>query len=163
MVTYNCDRCKKSFDHKNDYTKHINRKNPCQEITLSKIDEIDVNNILLKIDNVIEDNKKLKKSNEKLRTKIKNVEVRITELEIVNKKLLALIKTNDDSININSNNVTNITNNININIIPFGNENNFTENETLIILSKAASCLLTWLEKLHFHKNKHNHNILKNL
>ncbi len=27
MVMYKCDRCDKLFNHKGDYTRHINRKN----------------------------------------------------------------------------------------------------------------------------------------
>jgi len=30
MVSYNCKRCGKIFGHKVDYTRHINRKNPCK-------------------------------------------------------------------------------------------------------------------------------------
>jgi restriction endonuclease S subunit/uncharacterized C2H2 Zn-finger protein len=29
MVKYDCERCAKSFDHKNDYAKHLNKKKPC--------------------------------------------------------------------------------------------------------------------------------------
>nr|QBK88995.1 MAG: uncharacterized protein LCMiAC02_00880 [Mimivirus LCMiAC02] len=33
MVSYKCDRCNKIFTHKNDYRRHINRKNSCSKIT----------------------------------------------------------------------------------------------------------------------------------
>ena len=29
MVLYKCDRCEKEFKYKNDFRRHINRKNPC--------------------------------------------------------------------------------------------------------------------------------------
>ena len=29
MVKYNCEKCGKEFTQKGQYTKHINRKNPC--------------------------------------------------------------------------------------------------------------------------------------
>ena len=30
MVIYNCEICKKIFDHKSDYIKHTKRKTPCK-------------------------------------------------------------------------------------------------------------------------------------
>src|SRR5438105_1605438 len=29
MVSYKCNKCNKTFDHKNDYNKHIKRKKSC--------------------------------------------------------------------------------------------------------------------------------------
>ncbi len=37
MVSYKCDRCNKIFTHKNDYRRHINRKNPCKQILHKKL------------------------------------------------------------------------------------------------------------------------------
>ena len=31
MVTYNCSECNKTFNHRNDYMRHINRKSPCNK------------------------------------------------------------------------------------------------------------------------------------
>ena len=41
MVTYNCERCDKEFDHKTKYVKHINRKYSC---TTNKNNGIEINN-----------------------------------------------------------------------------------------------------------------------
>ena len=33
MVLYTCQRCLKEFDRKSNYTRHINKKHKCKEIT----------------------------------------------------------------------------------------------------------------------------------
>ena len=32
-MAYHCNNCNKTFDHKNDYTRHVNRKKPCTQVT----------------------------------------------------------------------------------------------------------------------------------
>ena len=57
-IIYKCDRCDKLFNHKNDFRKHINRKNPCklkisdQTNLQSKFECIKCNEIFLNIDNL---------------------------------------------------------------------------------------------------------------
>ena len=57
MTKYKCERCNKEFVYKNDYTRHVERKNPCKEIaqnstisaqnsTFLKKDTNDENNIV---------------------------------------------------------------------------------------------------------------------
>ena len=41
MVKYTCDRCLKEFSHKLQYTKHQNKKIPCQD--KEKIENLDDN------------------------------------------------------------------------------------------------------------------------
>ncbi len=31
MITYKCNRCDKLFNRKTDYTRHLNRKNKCDQ------------------------------------------------------------------------------------------------------------------------------------
>jgi uncharacterized C2H2 Zn-finger protein len=38
MVIYKCDRCNKVFNHKGDYTKHLNRKFKCEPAIIKKND-----------------------------------------------------------------------------------------------------------------------------
>jgi hypothetical protein len=45
MVSYKCDRCGKSYDHKSEYVRHINRKNPCRS------DQFDDQKVINKIQN----------------------------------------------------------------------------------------------------------------
>jgi regulator of replication initiation timing len=58
MVEYECKRCKKIFDKKSNYEKHINRKTKC-EIVKRQIND--------KILELSEENKKIKIENEKLK------------------------------------------------------------------------------------------------
>jgi uncharacterized C2H2 Zn-finger protein len=38
MVTYTCELCSKEFIQKNDYTRHINKKNAC--VSIEKLEKI---------------------------------------------------------------------------------------------------------------------------
>ena len=42
MVQYKCNTCGKIYHHKNDYNKHLNRKNPC----IAKFENISIYNVL---------------------------------------------------------------------------------------------------------------------
>lgn len=53
MTIYECNRCSKKYDHKGDYTRHIERKRPCKAKIVEAIeDEI--------IEQVIEENEESK-------------------------------------------------------------------------------------------------------
>jgi hypothetical protein len=43
MVEYKCDTCKKIFNHKGDYAKHLNRKFPCKQVIIKKNDNVKKN------------------------------------------------------------------------------------------------------------------------
>lgn len=58
MKTYECDRCKKVFTLKGDYTRHLNRKIPCTE------------QLQIVIDNTTKESKKDEQSEQK--TIVKN-------------------------------------------------------------------------------------------
>ena len=51
MVEYVCITCNKTWTHKNDYTKHMNKKKPCKidkhDLLLKKIEEMEKNNLRL--------------------------------------------------------------------------------------------------------------------
>jgi hypothetical protein len=43
MVLYTCQRCLKEFDRKSNYTRHINKKNKCKEISSNKKNNLSKN------------------------------------------------------------------------------------------------------------------------
>lgn len=56
MVEYTCEKCNKTFNQKNDYTRHLNRKVPCvaddfynsHKLLLEKIATLESENTELK-------------------------------------------------------------------------------------------------------------------
>jgi len=49
MVTYNCEKCNKIFNHKSDYIRHINRKTPCKSDKEDENNELKLNPIESKL------------------------------------------------------------------------------------------------------------------
>jgi len=73
MVIYSCEKCGKTFKQKGHYTKHLQRKTPCDNIK-DKIEKIVEN----KVDELVE---------EKLQQLVEN-----GEIEIINKNLISKIQ-----------------------------------------------------------------------
>ena len=70
MVIYSCEKCGKTFKQKGHYTKHINKKNPC-------------NNINDKIESIVE-NKVDKLVKEKLQELVEKGEIEIKNKNLIN-------------------------------------------------------------------------------
>jgi len=72
MVIYSCEKCGKTFKQKGHYTKHLQRKTPCD-------------NIKDKIENIVE-----KKVDELVKAKLQNLvdkgDIEIKNIEIKKKK-----------------------------------------------------------------------------
>ena len=75
MVKYECEKCGKVFDQKYNYIRHLNRKNPCaeQHKPVQSNENNKLNLLIAKLEEVIEDNKLLKKDNDVLRKEIKKL------------------------------------------------------------------------------------------
>lgn len=133
MVKYTCEKCNKIYTRKTDYTRHINRKNPCDE----KVGDIKNN----KYDNLIKKIEELEKSNNILTDRIKKLEI-------------------PKNIMKNSNNNNNITNNntINLTITPvdFGKQDDsFIDEETSRhILKKGYESVQEYTKIVHFNNEK---------
>jgi hypothetical protein len=74
MVVYTCDTCQKKFGKKIDYTRHLNRKNKC----VASVEKSNIEIIMTKIEEIVDDNNKLNN----------RVEILEKELKIMQKKLL---------------------------------------------------------------------------
>lgn len=149
MVTYECDKCNKSFNHKSDYNKHINRKIPCisnEFINMknNKISELeqkiielekimkDKDQIILEKDRIIQEN---------IRVYEKNIEI-LKQLQI---------EKNKPNIITNYNNCNNTSYNNTITIYNFGKENisELTDKEKLSILNSGNYCLTQLIKLIH--------------
>jgi hypothetical protein len=148
MVVYECERCCKKWKHKNNYTRHINRKYKCdiKDDSLSMNDDNNISqstkyeSLMKKMDEILEYNKKLEKKVDKFEKKADKLEKELAEIK---KK---------PSVKIN----------ITINIMPFGKEDLsiLSEDENIYILCKSYSCLYELIELVHFNKSRKKfHNI----
>ena len=216
MVTYNCEKCNKSFDLKGDYKRHINRINPCKindsidsllsqdkESVVAQKSNTDshIKKTILKIDSSLKKEYKCpecnilfsKNSNLHRHKKICKIKIKkenevkekifkqlLEEMKEQNKKLEIIIEENKELKNkvqkienkninngtINTNNNTldqsNITNNINIQLVAYGKEDyeKLTDKEYQIIINKGFKSVQELVKNLHFNKNRpENHNI----
>jgi hypothetical protein len=102
---YKCIKCNKEFKNKYDYSRHLNRKFPCNNILIIENNYIDeVSELKIK-------NEQLKIENEKLKQKVENLsnENKVTVVNNVNNG------------NVNGNVIINNNNNNNINVIQIVN------------------------------------------
>ena len=139
MVEYECDKCGKIFQHKNDYSKHNNRKTPCGGRTR------------IKCDNCSKSFKHKSSMYHHKKTCRQLTNISTTHIGNVNQK----IQTN----NIQNNNV-NVDGNVNV--VKFGNENLSYISDDLYkqILGRGLRAVEEFIEHSHFNK-KHpeNHNL----
>ena len=63
MPIYTCERCLKEFKQKGHLTKHMNRKNPCQEVK-SKLESMVQSAVESKVENIIIEKKLISKQTE---------------------------------------------------------------------------------------------------
>ncbi len=142
MVLYICDICKKTFNRKQTYDYHINRKYSCK--LNNKTEILEDENIILK-----KENQELKLRNVILEEENK----KITELynNLLDKSLKNNHNTNcNNTTNNTTNNTNNTTNNttnnntVNINLVPFGLENvdDLTFEEKEAILKAGELCTI---------------------
>jgi Zinc finger, C2H2 type len=137
MVKYECKRCRKVFNHKGDYDRHMNRKNPCEEVK-EEVKEAEakeeVKNSELKCPFCEKEFKTKYNVSRHIKNNVCNAKRKTVELVEENKQLkeeLQELKTqmsnNINTTNNNSNNITNTTNNTTNN-----NSNNTTNNITTV-------------------------------
>ena len=127
MVEYICDKCGKVWNRKNDFTRHLNKKNPCK---------IDKHDLLLK--KIAELEKKMDEM-EKQNIELKN-----------NKSNKSNITNNNNTINANN------TINVIVSPTAFGKEDlSFITNElALKILNRGFKSIPEFIQTLHFSKDK---------
>lgn len=153
MVKYICKRCKKNFEHKAAYNRHLNRKNKCENTDYNKINK--------KRDHYC------KICDKKYSRKDALIEHKKTKIHVNNFKKINMIKENVQKINgdnnkLNNNiingNKNNIHNgNININnnyfISPFGNEeiSKLTTQDKIAILISNDNPIITIILKTNLN------------
>lgn len=141
MVKYGCDKCGKVFRHKNDHSKHVNRKTQCGDMTLIKCENCSK---LFKHKSSMYHHKK---------TCCSLANISASRIENISQK----IQTN----NIQNNNV-NVDGNVSVNVVKFGDENLSYISDDLYkqILGRGLRAVEEFIEHSHFNK-KHpeNHNL----
>jgi len=169
MVEYECKRCKKLFNQKSNYDRHIIRKTKCEivkKITNEKI-------IILKEENdkIKSENQKIKIEKEKIASEKILLEQSVKDLKEFIDKLLKETYNKSSStvnniINANTNNIqqtANIQNNNTIKLNPYRKEDlsHITDQEYNRLLSLGYGSVPSFVKKIHFNDEKpENHNIL---
>jgi hypothetical protein len=171
MVTYKCITCDKTWKHKNDYYKHINKKKACNGAKQGEreiIDSIDNPEIKLFVNYLLEQNTLLKTKYEQLIDKVDNIEKNVNKNETDNSivtnnknkknRMNTMHANNIISNNVINTNNTNNTNNINvnkmtINIVAHGEENISTVDDKYITnaLNKGFMSVSTLVSHIHFN------------
>jgi hypothetical protein len=147
-VIHECKRCDKKFISKTDYTRHTQRKNPCDSNKVIKIDENkhvkdDISEQLLnKMNEIVESNKQMSEEIKLLKDKISKIE----DAKEVNNNIVI---NNGDSHN-NIKNV-NLQQNITINMVPHGKEDLsfLTEDQKKQILNKGLLSINEYVKMVH--------------
>jgi hypothetical protein len=174
MVEYNCDKCKKKFNHKTNYLNHINRKTSCI------VDETEKESYYFcefcdkkynRKDNLTRHLKtcKIKIQNESTMTEIDKLK---NELAILKEKIEAKESSqinanakNGNAVNNNHSNINtqNNTNNINIiNILPFLEDDmsHLTKKDKKMIVKKCYESIPELIKKVNFNPDMPcNHNV----
>ena len=178
MPIYKCDRCSKEFGQKCEYTRHINKKFPCEKSAAncskpvakcSKIEESDDNAIkcnycgreftrISSLNVHIKDRCKIKKANdnkmEEMMLMLIEIKEKMIKLEAENAKYKNIIQSGNI---INGNQQI-----ININLVPYGQEDltKISDAEYQRILRRGFNSVPALVESLHFNKNfPENHNV----
>ncbi len=184
MVTYKCNKCDKEFDHKGNYSAHINKKYSCERqnyeyghaTTDASSSESDKNTCMYchkKLSTNSNFNRhlkicKIRKLQEEEKEKIFNELVeKINKLEDDNKKLNRKVQTLSSRTAMTgniTNNIETINNNVNntFNILAFGKEDtsHISNKEWQKIINRQYRSIEDLVVKTHFDKKKpENHNI----
>ena len=146
---YICDKCNKQFTHKGTYSRHINRKRPCDEQIITK-NNLQCTNCL-----------KLFKSSSSLYYHVKNAVCDDDNTSNTNIQI-----NNIDNSTSNTQNTLNQNNNMKVDgdvkLVKFGNENLSYISDDLFksILGRGFKCVEELVDHSHFHPDHpENHNI----
>jgi hypothetical protein len=167
MVEYECKRCKKLFNQKSNFDRHINRKTKCEIIKKVTNEKI----IILK-----EENEKIKSENEKIKIEKDKIasekillEQSVKDLKEFIDKLLKETASKSSStinhiINANTNNIqNNVQHNNTIKLNPYKKEDlsHISDQDYNRLLSLGYGSVPSFVKKIHFNDDKpENHNIL---
>ena len=157
---FDCIECKKTFKTKKDMQYHIsnrvcikqleNSQNKCKFCNKHYSNKSSVywHQKLCKSKNNTSDNETNNTIND-LKKKIDELTNKVNTLQNINNGT------------INNGTINNINNNITINIVKHGSEeDNLTSDEKLFILKSGINAVVKMIEQVHFNKNrKENHNI----
>jgi seryl-tRNA synthetase len=169
MTIYECNRCLKSWQHKSNYMRHINRKFPCKnkDIIESNVEEDDDNDkkICDTVNELVIEKNKMKVSIEEI--KMENNKILSENNKIIkdNKKLIKKNKDLMNKVNILEKILTNHKNgniymdvenfvvNNGINIVEFGKEkwNFLTNEEKLKILDGGFKSVQRYVQLVHMN------------
>jgi hypothetical protein len=175
MVIYSCPDCDKKFKDKQDYTRHLNRKNSCIK---KENDNKYVCNICNKVFSSQFSMKRhqreicIKKQNEEiLLNKIKEIEETLYNLKNnkSNIKNIQNVNTTNNNNNIYNNiqqNINNVNNYFNVDTLPVGKEDvSFLTDKGIINMLKIMDIEdihSNLIEIINFNKNKlNNHNVVR--
>ena len=175
MPKYKCERCGKEFMQKCDYNDHLNRKIPCQKITLncSKITpKCSEKESMIEckycgkeftrqfnLTRHIDKNCKIKKEND---NKMEDIMTMLIEMKEDMRKLKEENAQYKKIINNTQNVKIDTQNNVILNLVAYGHEDTskITSGEFKRILNRGFNSVPALLEKMHFDKNKpENHNV----
>ena len=151
METYTCEKCKKNFNYKCNYLRHINKKFPC--IKDDKIEfkcELCNNNFSSKSNLTRHIKGRCSVKNQAIINKLtKEKESIENELELLKNNMA-----NNSKSNIIINNITNNITNNNINIVNFGRERieKLSKEEIEQILNSGAGALTQHVKMIHLNE-----------
>ncbi len=158
-MTYECDKCFKTFNQKTDYERHKERLNPCNakgKIINKKEDVFDFSkNDLIELINttkqLIQSNNDLTKSNNDLTKKIENLESKIMSIATISKKSSVGVINNG-----NNNIINNNVNNYQINLIAHGLEKTdyFKNSDIYSILGNGEKGVTKYVLLVHCNNDK---------
>jgi len=157
MVEYSCNKCGKIFNHKANYTRHINRKNSCEETNDQSNTSNKMSTLIEKLEEIHETNKKIIKDNKILKKDNENLKKEIKEL----KKIKTVNNTNN---NTNNGKIidTDNSNTYILNLNAFGNESieHFSAKDVKNILNKGFQSIPEYVRLKHFNDDApENHNV----
>jgi len=162
-VKYECKKCDKTFAAKGDYTRHMQRKIPCDKY---KDDDMS-KQILNKMNEIIEANKQMAEINKQMIEEIKLLKGKINKFEDkknkdektdVNETNNNVIITDNSNSNNNSNNCNN-SNNVNLQqiiVVPHGKEDLsfLTEKQIKKILNEGLLSISEYVKVVHCNDDK---------
>lgn len=184
MVLYNCERCDKIFGLKGDFTRHLNRKNPCklllikdqfcshllpinniqsEQTTPSKMDNYKCDTCLKKFtkkSNYVRHQKnKCNSKNSLLEQLLNEMKEQKNEIKLLreqNREIINYDQSKKQKLNITQNNLQ-INNNFKV--VGFGKEDMsyITDEMCKKIFAQGEDCLLHFIKEKHFNDNHPEH------